>query len=315
MGMLKVGVVGIGHLGTYHLQKYEMIEDCVIAGVSDIQQDRTEQAAGRYRCEGFTDYRRLIGKVDAVSIATPTVTHHAIARDFLAAGVDVLLEKPMTLTLEEADDLLEAAEQGDRILQVGFIERFNPAVIALEKIIERPVFIEAHRLHPFYSRGTDVDVILDLMIHDLDLVLAFVASPIRSVDAVGVSVLSDKVDIANVRLSFENGCVANITASRVTGKKLQKIRFFGFEGYHSVDYAKRELVSLKKHPDGQGGVEISMRDVEIGQHDPLEAEIRHFVQSVIARTPPRVSGREGRNSLELALRVAEVMEDGSGVPA
>lgn len=308
MGSLKVGVVGIGHLGTYHLQKYAMIEGCVIAGVSDIEVDRAEQAAALYRCEGVTDYRRLIGKVDAVSIATPTVTHHAIARDFLEAGIDVLLEKPMTLTLDEADDLLELAEEGNRILQVGLIERFNPAIIALERIIERPVFIEAHRLHPFYSRGTDVDVILDLMIHDLDLVLAFVASPVKAIDAVGVSVLSDKVDIANVRITFDNGCVANITASRVTGKKLQKIRFFGYEGYHSVDYAKRELVSLKKNDTGEGDATISVRDVEVRQHDPLEAEIRHFVQSVIARTPPRVSGREGRRSLDLALRVVDAIE-------
>lgn len=309
MGRLNVGVVGIGHLGTYHLQKYAMIEDCVIAGVSDIKGDNTEQAAGLYQCVGVTDYRGLIGKVDAVSIATPTVTHYAIARDFLEAGIDVLLEKPMTLTLNEADDLLEVAEKGNRILQVGFIERFNPAIIALESVIERPVFIEAHRLHPFYSRGIDVDVILDLMIHDLDLILAFVVSPIQAIDAVGVSVLSDKVDIANVRITFENGCVANITASRVTGKKLQKIRFFGFEGYHSVDFAKRELASLKKNTNGAGVTEISVRDVEVRQHDPLEAEIRHFVQSVINRTPPRVSGREGRDSLELALRVAETIED------
>ncbi|MDD5475754.1 MAG: Gfo/Idh/MocA family oxidoreductase [Syntrophales bacterium] len=308
MKPLKIGVVGIGHLGNYHLQKYAMIDECVMAGVSDLLEDRVKKAAELYHCEGFIDYRHLIGKVDAVSIATPTVTHHSIARDFLAAGVDVLLEKPMTLTLEEADDLLALAAEGERILQIGLIERFNPAVMALQEVMGRPVFIEAHRLHPFYGRGTDVDVILDLMIHDLDLILACVESPLKAIDAVGVSVLSDKVDIANVRLSFESGCVANITASRVTGKKMQKIRFFGIEGYHSVDYAGRELVSLKKETNDGGETLIGSRDVEVGSHDPLEEEIRHFVRSVISRTPPRVSGTEGRKVLDLALRVAETID-------
>lgn len=308
MGNLKVGVVGIGHLGTYHLEKYDKIDGCVISGVADPDSERAVSAAERYGCRVCTDYRDLVGELEAVSIATPTVTHHAIARDFLDAGVDVLLEKPMTLTLEEADDLIRRAEMGGRILQVGFIERFNPAVIALEKVIGRPLFIEAHRLHPFNSRGTDVDVVLDLMIHDLDIILAFADSPVRKIDAVGVSVLSDKVDIANVRISFESGCVANITASRITGKKLQKIRFFGFEGYHSLDYAERELVSYARKTNAAGGTEIVLRDLDIHQHDPLEAEIRHFVESVRTRTKPMVSGREGRNSLELALRILEKIE-------
>jgi predicted dehydrogenase len=184
--------------------------------------------------------------VDAVSVTVPTRDHHAVARDFLAAGKDVLLEKPFTATLEEADDLIALTAEQDLVLQIGFIERFNPAVIALDKVIRQPLFIESHRLHPFVERGTDVDVVLDLMIHDLDLILHYVRSPITNVEAVGVSVLSEKVDIANVRLTFENGCVANITASRITLKHMQKLRFFGLEGYHSVDFSKREVVSLAR---------------------------------------------------------------------
>jgi predicted dehydrogenase len=182
--------------------------------------------------------------------------------------------------------------------------------MALREIMGPPLFIEAHRLHPFHSRGTDVDVVLDLMIHDLDLILASVKSPVETIDAVGVSVLSDKVDIANVRIAFESGCVANITASRITGKKMQKIRFFGLDGYHSLDYAKRELVSLEKVAGPNGETDIGMREVTLKQHDPLEEEIRHFVDSVASRTVPLVSGEEGRKSLELALRVIQCMKRG-----
>lgn len=307
---MKVGVVGIGHLGTYHLEKYNKIKNCKIGGVVDIDPARAESAAMRFGCEAFTDHRDLVGVVDAVSVTTPTVSHHAVALDLLDAGIDVLVEKPMTLTLKEADDLVTAAKKGGRVLQVGFVERFNPAVVALQEIMGPPLFIEAHRLHPFHSRGTDVDVILDLMIHDLDLILASVKSPVETIDAVGVSVLSDKVDIANVRIAFESGCVANITASRITGKKMQKIRFFGLDGYHSLDYARRELVSLEKVAGPNGEMDIGMRDVTLKQHDPLEAEIRHFVDSVAARTVPLVSGEEGMKSLDLALRVIQCMKQG-----
>ena len=243
MKIKKVGVVGIGHLGTYHLQKYQKLQ-APIAAVADISPERAKVAADLYGCRAFTNYRDMIGAVEAVSIAVPTAFHHAVSSVFLDAGIHVLLEKPIATTLEEADDLIARADRNGVILQVGFIERFNPAVVALEQVIDSPMFIETHRLHPFFERGTDVDVVLDLMVHDLDIILNFVHSPLRRVEAVGIPVLSEKVDIANARIVFENGCVANITASRVTGKTMQKIRFFGAEGYHSVDYAKRELVSL-----------------------------------------------------------------------
>lgn len=305
MDIVKVGVVGIGHLGNYHLQKYHKLPSCKIVGVADSSEERAQKAAATYDCPALSDHRKLIGSVDAVSIAVPTISHHGIAKDFLEAGVDVLLEKPIATTIEEADDLVALAEKKGAIFQIGFLERFNPAIVALKTVIGKPLFIETHRLHPFFERGTDVDVILDLMIHDLDIILHFVKSPIRSVEAVGVSVISDKADIANARITFSSGCVANVTASRVTGKTMQKIRFFGLEGYHAVDYEKRELVSLSKRTGANGKIEISGNPVEIKFLDPLEEEIRAFLDSVISRNPPLVSGKDGRDALELALFIAE----------
>jgi predicted dehydrogenase len=311
MKKVKVGVVGIGHLGNYHLQKYKLLPDVEIVGVVDALHERSQKAAVLYGCKAFTDHRDLIGKIDAVSITVPTQFHHSIAKDFLAAGIDALLEKPMTVTLEEADDLIDTAREKDVIFQIGFVERFNPAVTALGQVIENPMFIESHRLHPFIERGTDVDVVLDLMIHDLDIILHFVKSPVKNVEAVGVSVLSDKVDISNVRMVFENGCVANITASRITLKNLQKIRFFALEGYHSVDFEKRELVSLSKTQGSDGKIRIGYNDVEVIPCDPLEEEIRAFIRSVETRTPPLVSGQEGRKSLELAVNIVRKMKTAS----
>ena len=307
---VRVGVVGIGRLGNYHLQKYNMMPECAIVGVADIVEERASKAADTYKCEAFTDHRGLIGKVDAVSITVPTKDHFVVAGDFLAAGADVLLEKPITTTLEEANELIDTAEQKRAVFQIGFVERFNPAVVALEKVIGRPLFIETHRLHPFFTRGTDVDVVLDLMIHDLDIILHFVKSSVENVDAVGVSILSDKVDIANARVTFQDGCVANITASRVTNKNMQKIRFFGFEGYHSIDYGKREIVSLCARSGANGRLEIGVNDVEVKMQDPLEEEVRSFLRCVINRTAPLVSGREARDSLELALCITEKINSG-----
>ncbi len=307
---IRIGVVGIGHLGNFHLQKYQKLGNVHLAGVADTDRSRADRAAATFGCTAFPSHRELIDHVDAVSITVPTQAHHAVTRDALAAGKDVLLEKPFTATLEEADDLIRLAAAKDLVLQVGFIERFNPAIVALDKVIRKPLFIESHRLHPFIERGTDVDVVLDLMIHDLDLILHYVRSPLAHVDAVGVSVLSDKVDIANVRLTFENGCVANLTASRVTLKHMQKLRFFGLEGYHSVDFSKRELVSLARRKKEGGKMEIGLNDVKVSQYDPLEEEIRSFVDCIASRGAPRVSGLEARKSLELALLINEKMKTG-----
>lgn len=307
---IRIGVVGTGHLGRYHIQKYRQIPGCRVVGVADILEQNARTAAEGCDCEIFTDYRNLIGKIDAVSIAVPTAFHHEVASVFLKAGVDVLLEKPIAVTLAEADDLVALADSQNLILQIGFVERFNPAIIALHRVIGAPLFVESHRLHPFFERGTDVDVVLDLMVHDLDIILHFVDSQVASVEAVGVSVLSDKVDIANARLTFASGCVANITASRVTGKLLQKTRFFGEEGYHAVDFSKRTLVSLGRKTDAEGKIQIVENPVEIDAIDPLEEEIRAFVRSAADRSTPLISGREGRAALELALRINDAI-DGS----
>ena len=305
MDRIRIGVVGVGHLGNYHLQKYQKFPNVEVIGVSDVVGDRAEEAAVLYGCLAFNNHVDLIGCVDAVSIAVPTASHYRVAKDFLAAGVDVLLEKPTASTVSEARELNDLARAKALILQIGFVERFNPAIIALEKVIDRPLFIEAHRLHPFFARGTDVDVILDLMIHDLDIILKFVNAPLDDVEAVGVSVLSPRVDIANARLSFENGCVANVTASRVTGKSMQKIRFFGLNGYHAIDYAKRELVSLSKKAQGGSQHDIVQNPMEMKMHDPLEEEIRSFVRAVSQRTPPLVSGVDALPALEAAAKIME----------
>lgn len=307
MDKIRIGVVGTGHLGSYHIQKYLKIPGCVVVGVVDLVEENARKAAAGCNCEVLTDCRALLGKVDAVSIAVPTGAHHEVAAIFLGAGIDVLLEKPIATTLAEADELIALAEAKRRIFQIGFVERFNPAVTALRSVMGRPLFIESHRLHPFFERGTDVDVILDLMVHDLDIILHFVKSPVETVDAVGVSVLSDKVDIANARLTFTGGCVANITASRVTGKIMQKIRFFGVDGYHAVDFNKRKLVSLNRRNGAGGQIEIVENPVEVKAVDPLEEEIRSFVRAVADRTPPPVPGRDGRDALELALRINEAI--------
>ncbi|MCX7981287.1 MAG: Gfo/Idh/MocA family oxidoreductase [Syntrophales bacterium] len=305
---LRVGVVGIGHLGTYHLTKYAGIEECEIIGVADCVYEKAIKAANHYSVTAYGDFRQLVGKVDAVSIAVPTAVHYEVAKEFLSAGTDCLLEKPIARTLEEADELIEIARQNNCIFQIGHIERFNPAISALKGALKKPLFVEAHRLHPFFERGTDVDVILDLMIHDLDILLHLIKEKVVRVEAVGVPVLTDKIDIANVRLVFAGGCVANLTASRVTGKTMQKIRFFGEEGYYAVDYGKRELTSLRREQNDEGRYLIVNNDIEVARTDPLEQEIRAFVKACLSRSSPPVSGDEGRKALALALTILEAIK-------
>jgi predicted dehydrogenase len=309
---LRVGVVGVGYLGKFHAEKYARIEGVELAGVVDIVPERAESVAKSFGAEPFTDYKELIGRVDAVSVAVPTPLHFSIANDFLENDVDVLIEKPMTETLAEADALIEKADSHGLIIQVGHLERFNPAVMALREVVEHPLFIESHRLHipkpPGQDRkvrGTEVDVILDLMIHDIDIILNFVKSEIKSIHASGVPVVSSNVDIANVRLVFENGCVANITASRISLKNMRKIRIFQKDTYISVDYANHEIIIIQK--GGQGiplpipGMSLQRRSFE--RTDSLESELEAFVQSVRDREVPLVSGTEGRNALRVALEI------------
>lgn len=306
--MIRIGVVGIGHVGKHHLRKYAGFDNISIVAVADCEEERANEAAEQYQCLSFNDHRKMTGMVSAVSIAVPTSAHYEIARDFLEAGIDVLLEKPMTETLDQADELNAIARRNNLVFQIGFIERFNPAVLALERVASTPLFIEAHRLHPFFERGTDVDVILDLMIHDIDIVLYFTKSPLISVDAVGVPVMTDKIDICNARLKFQNGCVANITASRISTKSMQKARFFSVDGYNAVDYEKRELVSLSRVKNPQGRYDIIQNHGEIKMLDPLEEELRSFLSACDAREVPPVTGVDGRNALAVACLINDEMK-------
>ncbi len=318
MKPLRVGVVGVGYLGKFHAEKYARIEGVKLAGVVDIIPDRAESVAKRLGTEAFSDYRDLVGQVDAVSVGVPTPLHFSISRDFLQNDVNVLIEKPMTETLEEADALIEIADSCGLIIQVGHLERFNPAVVALRQIVERPLFIESHRLHiPKEAereekvRGTEVDVILDLMIHDIDIILNFVKSEVDSIHAAGVPVVSPNVDIANARLVFENGCVANITASRISMKDMRKTRIFQKDTYVSVDYASREIVIIQRGGKGMPlpipGMSLQRKSFE--ETDSLESELAAFVQSVRNREVPLVSGREGRNALRVALSIMDQINE------
>ncbi len=310
MKPLRVGVIGVGYLGKFHAEKYARMKDVELVGIVDIIADRAERVAKRFRTESFSDYRELIDQVDAVSVVVPTPLHFSIGRDFLEHGVDVLIEKPVAQTLEEAEALIEVAASRGSLIQVGHLERFNPAVIALTKVVDRPLFIESHRLSVFKERGTEVDVVLDLMIHDIDIILSLVKAQPQQVHAAGVPVISSRVDIANARLMFENGCVANVTASRISLKNMRKIRIFQKDTYVSVDYSNHDITIIRK--DGQG-VDLpipgmSMERSIFDKADALEAELGSFVDAVRTRNVPLVSGHDGRNALGVALDIMDQIE-------
>lgn len=311
MKPLRVGVVGVGYLGKYHADKYVRMDGVKLAGVVDIVSERAESVAKRLGTKSFTDYRDLIDEVDAVSVVVPTPLHFSISRDFLENNVNVLIEKPITQTLEEADALIKIADSRGPIIQVGHLERFNPAVIALRELVDRPLFIESHRLSVFKERGTEVDVVLDLMIHDIDIILNFVKSELMSIHAAGVPVISSRVDVANVRLVFENGCVANVTASRISLKNMRKIRIFQKDTYVSVDYANNEITIIRQ--DGKGTElpipGMSLQQTSFEEADSLESELEAFVRSVRNREDPVVSGRDGRNALRVALNIMDQIEE------
>jgi predicted dehydrogenase len=272
---LRAAVVGVGHLGSFHADKYAALQNVELVAVVDTDAQRAAAVAQRLDTRSFTDYREIFGKVDCVSLAVPTSLHFKLAKELLEHGIDVLVEKPMTSNVSEGRTLVEASEQGGRILQVGHLERFNPAIRALRDIITKPRFIECHRLAPFGRSGTDVDVVLDLMIHDLDVILSLVQAEVESVEAVGVPVLSESTDIANARLHFTDGCIANITASRVTMKQERKIRLFQSDAYVSVDYSKKHVqVYRRRVVDGQPEIDVEERDIAAG--DALFDEIEHL---------------------------------------
>ncbi len=310
MKPLRIGVVGVGHLGKFHAEKYARMEGVELVGIADIIADRAHDVASQLGTKAFTDYKDLIDKVDAASIVVPTDLHFPISHDFLEANVDLLIEKPITETMDDADTLIQLADSKGLIIQAGHLERFNPAILALSEVIDRPLFIESNRLSGFGERGTEVDVVLDLMIHDIDIILSLVKSTIKSIHAVGVPVVTPRVDIANARLIFENGCVANVTASRISMKSMRKIRFFQKDTYVSVDYASHDLTVIRK--DGKGTQlpvpGMSMNRSKFEKADSLDAELRAFVQSVRTRQPPVVTGSDGRNALQVAIDIVRQIE-------
>ena len=298
MAQIKVAVIGTGHLGSIHARIYKEIPSCVLIGVCDTDQARLKEISGSLGVPGYADYRELFGKADAVSIATPTRLHHQVAADCLSQGLHTLVEKPFTTTLEEADSLIRQARERDLILAVGHIERFNSAFTATQKLIRQPKFIECHRLSPFPNRSLDVGVVLDIMIHDIDIILGLVDSPIERIDSVGINVLTPFEDIANARISFANGCVANLTASRVSDEWMRKIRIFQENAYISLDYKNAQAFVYTKSATG-----ITKEQLPIEQEQPLQKELASFIDCVQHHREPLVSGPVAREALAVALQI------------
>jgi predicted dehydrogenase len=304
---VNVGVIGVGHLGRHHARLLSSLDGVTLTAVVDLIPERARAAAEASGAEALTDARELLGRVDAVTVAVPTADHLAIARPFLEAGTAVLIEKPMAASLEEADEMIRLAAGSGACLAVGHTERFNPAVQAALPVLARPQFIEVHRLSGFPERSLDIDVVFDVMIHDLDVLLAVDASEVVSDDAVGVPVLTPKVDIANVRIKFASGCTANVTASRISRDKVRKIRFFQPDMYVSIDYADQELEVWQLKPREGGRPEIAGGKVPVEQDEPLRRELIDFVEAVRTGRAPGVPGDAGRRALALATRVASAI--------
>jgi predicted dehydrogenase len=307
---MRTAVIGVGYLGRFHAQKYATLRNSELVGVADPSGSARDAVSAELGVASYADYRELLGRVDAVSIVTPTPFHFTVAKEFLEAGAHVLVEKPMTTTVEEGVGLIEAARNADRILQVGHLERFNAAVQAVQPILTVPRFIESARLAPFKHRGTDVDVVLDLMIHDIDLILSIVRSPVVAVDAIGTRVFSQEIDIANARLRFANGCVANATASRVSRKTERRLRLVQDDAYVSMDLQQKVLTVIRKGvgvgADGMPQVAIEERSYEQG--DALKAEIEAFLDAAATGCAPPVTGEDGLLALRTAISIAEQVE-------
>lgn len=311
MKRLRVGVVGVGYLGRFHAEKYASMAEVDLVGVADTNMPQAASIAGNYRTTAYSTYQALFGKVDAVSIVVPTPSHFTVAMDFLKNDVDVLIEKPMTTTLEEADTLIRFAESKGLIIQVGHLERFNPAVVALKDIVQKPMFIESHRLSIYKDRGTDVSVVLDLMIHDIDIILNFVRSDVSEIRAAGIPVIAENVDIANARLEFKSGCVANVTASRISTKNERKIRLFQKDAYVSVDFTSQEITVIRQDSKKNDGLipGMEIKRLSFTKGDALEDEIKSFLQAVVNRKAPPVTGQMGRDALKIALNIMEQIKN------
>jgi predicted dehydrogenase len=307
MSKVRVAVIGVGHLGQHHARLLAQMPEADLVAVVDTKPDRAAEIATRHATEARVDASTLVGQVDAVTIATPTVSHVEIALPFIDAGAAVLVEKPMAASLAEADRLIAAAETRGTVLAVGHTERFNPAVAAAVPLVKGPRFIEIHRLGTFPERSLDIDVIFDLMIHDLDILLAVVGSEVASVEAIGVNVLTPRIDIANARLRFASGCIANLTASRISRDRVRKARFFQHDSYVSIDYAAQELEVYRLVAQNGGRPAIQGGRMDVATDEPLRRELTDFIDAVRNRRQPGVTGRSGRAALELATRIADVM--------
>ena len=309
MRAIKCAVIGTGYLGKFHAEKYAAMEGAELVAVVDQSLEAAQAVAEKNHTQALTDYRDLLGKVDAVSIVVPTSLHFEVARDFLNAGAHVLVEKPMTVTLEEADELIRIAKEKNLRLMVGHLERFNAALLGLDLVNEKPMFIESHRLAPFNPRANDVSVVLDLMIHDIDIILDIVDSELERIDAKGVTVLTSDTDIANARLSFKNGCVANVTASRASLKVERKMRMFMPNCYVSVDFQNRVLAEYRKGEKEMypGVPEILTQESVFESGDALMAEIAHFLDCIREEKEPLVSGAAGRRALATATEITRLL--------
>lgn len=302
---IPVGVVGVGHLGRHHARLYAALPGAKLVAVADRDLDRARAVAAEYGALAFDSAEGLLGTVRAASVAVPTVHHRAVAERLLREGIDVLIEKPIASTLEDADAILEAASESGKLVMVGHTERFNPAIRALARAVDAPRFLEIHRLAGFSARSTDVDVILDLMIHDLDLLLLLDGSEPVQVDAVGVAALTDKVDIANARIRFASGCVANVTASRISAEKLRRVRVFQSRTYLACDTAERSVERWRLTYGVEREPRIAHDVLPVEEGEPLAVELSAFLDAVRTRSAPEVDGRTGRRALHLAFRVLE----------
>jgi predicted dehydrogenase len=300
---VKVGVIGVGYLGQHHARLYSEIEDSELTAVIDIDKKRADEFAEKYGCEAYTNYRDILDKVDALSIVTPTISHYCIALDCLRAGKDILIEKPITVNVRDADKLITEAKKRGCIIQVGHLERYNPAMLAASDMVKKPMFIESERLSPFLGRGTDVDVTLDLMIHDVDIILSFISLPVKEIRAVGAKVLTDKIDVAKAWLEFESGCTALATVSRLSPEKRRRLKIFQKDSYISIDYQSLEI---KRYFRTKEGISFNVKKPE--NKEPLREELKDFVCCIKERRRPRVSAVEGREALKIVMEITAMIK-------
>ena len=310
MAPLRTAVIGVGYLGRFHAQKYAQLPGSKLVAVVDANAEAAQKVGAELGAPALQDYRGILDQVDAVSLAVPTPLHYSIGRELLARGVHVLIEKPIATTVAEAKELVALARANECVLQVGHLERFNPAIVAAASRLKKARFVESHRLAPFKQRGADVSVVLDLMIHDIDLIQELVGAPIESIDAVGASVFSGEIDIVNARLRFQGGCVANTTASRISLKQERKIRIFQDDAYLSIDMQQKILTVIRKKDAApvESPAQVSIEEESFDQGDALLAEIESFLKAVRERSTPVVTGEDGLRALETALKITEMVQ-------